>query len=212
MPMRAARSATVAWSNSMPGILAVTDWLSLAMIADWAGHAGCLREYSEYLSTLAGHNSRRTSSRAANCASLSTISIPTQPRSVASAKARCRMRRSTQAQSGTARPDPRFGRHHRAAARDRTSRARTRQRPGQQLPAAAAARDRSGSLGRHHRRARGLRPAPFRPRCFFSWQPTGGGTLEDEIRSSHPSGLHRVRDLLVQTRALLDRKTRSART
>ena len=35
---------------------------------------------------------------------------------------------------------------------------------------------------------------------------TGGGTLEDEIRSSHPSGLRRVRDLLIQTRALLDEK------
>ena len=41
------------------GFLAVTDWLSLAMIADWAGHDGCLREYSDYLSTLVGHNSRR---------------------------------------------------------------------------------------------------------------------------------------------------------
>ena len=41
------------------GFLAVTDWLALAMIADWAGHDGCLREYSEYLSTLVGHNSRR---------------------------------------------------------------------------------------------------------------------------------------------------------
>ncbi|HEX6397590.1 MAG TPA: hypothetical protein VFZ95_09215, partial [Steroidobacteraceae bacterium] len=41
------------------GFLAVTDWLALAMIADWAGHAGCLKEYSGYLAELVGHNSRR---------------------------------------------------------------------------------------------------------------------------------------------------------
>ena len=41
---------------------------------------------------------------------------------------------------------------------------------------------------------------------FLFLAATGGGTLEDEIRSSHPSGLHRVRDLLVQTRSLLDSK------
>jgi len=41
---------------------------------------------------------------------------------------------------------------------------------------------------------------------FLFLAATGGGTLEDEIRSSHPSGLHRVRDLLVQTRYLLDDK------
>jgi len=41
---------------------------------------------------------------------------------------------------------------------------------------------------------------------FLFLAATGGGTLEDEVRSSHPSGLHRVRDLLVQTRSLLDAK------
>jgi len=35
---------------------------------------------------------------------------------------------------------------------------------------------------------------------FLFLAATGGGTLEDEIRSSHPSGLRRVRDLLIQTR------------
>jgi hypothetical protein len=41
------------------GFLAVTDWLAQAMIADWAGHDGCLAEYSDYLAELVGHNSKR---------------------------------------------------------------------------------------------------------------------------------------------------------
>jgi hypothetical protein len=43
------------------GFLAVTDWLAQAMIADWAGHDGCLNEYSSYLAEKVGHNSRRSS-------------------------------------------------------------------------------------------------------------------------------------------------------
>jgi len=48
-----------------------------------------------------------------------------------------------------------------------------------------------------------LRPAvPL----FLFLAASGGGSIEDDIRSTHPSGLRRIRDLLVQTRELLDNK------
>jgi predicted Zn-dependent protease len=41
---------------------------------------------------------------------------------------------------------------------------------------------------------------------FLFLAASGGGTLEDDVRSSHPSGLRRIRDLLMQTRELMDQK------
>jgi hypothetical protein len=87
-------------------------------------------------------------------------------------------------------------------------RAQPRQRYRQQLHAAPGwlrevDADRWAIITRGRRE---LRLAYPRCRCVLFLAATGGGTLRTDPAAANPSGLKRVRDLLVQTRALLDEK------
>jgi hypothetical protein len=185
------------------GLLAVTDWLSLAMIADWAGHGGCLKEYSNYLAELVGHNSRR----------LNRGKERKHVDDFYSYAAR------TRGQCEGALVDTLDAAHEQALREDI-------------LDAVIATvvlheiahhvLDHTGGyednfmIRRIHEvdadrwAIQTAVNADYELRTavplFLFLAATGGGTLEDDIRSSHLSGLSRVRDLLVQTRLLLDTK------
>jgi hypothetical protein len=185
------------------GFLAVTDWLALAMIADWAGHDGCLKEYSAYLSELVGHNSRRIFKG-------KELHFVRDFTSYAA---------NTRGQCEGALADTRFD-DRKAGFRDEIL---------DSVIATVVLHEIAHHVLEHvsgtgsnlmQRRIREIEAdrwaistavrADYDLRTavplFLFLAATGGGTLEDEIRISHPSGLHRVRDLLVQTRALLDKK------
>ena len=185
------------------GFLAVTDWLALAMIADWAGHEGCLREYTGYLSEVVGNNSRRI------FRGKELRFVHDFPSYAANTRGQCK----------SALADPVFD-------------ARKNEIRDQILNSVVATvvlheiahhvLDHVNGYGNNvmQRRMREIDAdrwaintavnANYDLRTavplFLFLAATGGGTLEDEIRSAHPSGLRRVRDLLVQTRALLDKK------
>jgi hypothetical protein len=185
------------------GFLAVTDWLALAMIADWAGHQGCFREYTLYLTTLVGHNSNRYFKG-------KTLHFVHDFPSYAS---------TLHGNCEGALQDPVFD--------DRKNEIRN------QILDSVAATVLLHEIGHHvlnhvsqysdnfmQRRLREIEADRWAIKTavgahydlrtsvplFLFLAATGGGTLEDEIRSTHPSGLKRVRDLLIQTRALLDDK------
>ncbi|HKU90481.1 MAG TPA: M48 family metalloprotease [Steroidobacteraceae bacterium] len=185
------------------GFLAVTDWLALAMIADWAGHDGCLREYSNYLAEKVGHNSRRTSRGKERTPVYDFESYATSTRGLCE------------------------------GALDTSLESSRREELRYEILDAVTATVLLHEIGHHvlghvggvgnswvQRRLREVDAdrwaiitavnANYELRTavplFLFLAATGGGTLEDEIRSSHPSGLRRVRDLLIQTRALLDEK------
>ena len=185
------------------GFLAVTDWLALAMIADWAGHDGCLNEYSNYLAEKVGHNSRRSSkgkelkpvydfeSYADNtqgqCAGALTTTLD---------DARRQQLRDEILDAVTATVLLHEIAHHVlehvSGVGNNFMQRRLREVDADRWAIITA-------VNAHYE----LRTAvPL----FLFLAATGGGTLEDEIRSSHPSGLRRVRDLLIQTRTLLDEK------
>lgn len=184
------------------GFLAVTDWLALAMIADWAGHGGCLREYSSYLAELVGHNSRRLNKGKDRQFVHDFYSY------ASTTHGQCE-----------------------GALDDTLDAAREEDLRGDILDSVIATvllheiahhvlNHTSGANNLIQRRMREVDAdrwaiktavnADYELRSavplFLFLAATGGGTLEDEIRSTHPSGLHRIRDLLVQTRALLDNK------
>jgi hypothetical protein len=185
------------------GLLAVSDWLALAMIADWAGHQGCLREYSNYLAELVGHNSRRVSRGRDRKPVYDFYDYAVETRG------NCQ-----------------------GALEDTLDEAREQQLREEILDAVIATvvlheiahhvLDHVSGTGNNwmQRRLREVDAdrwainaavnANYELRSavplFLFLAATGGGTLEDEIRSSHPSGLHRVRNLLVQTRSLMDEK------
>jgi len=189
------------------GFLAVTDWLALAMIADWAGHDGCLREYSNYLAQLVGHNSRR-------------VFHGKERKDVADFRSYAATTRG-QCEGAL---DP--------ATDSPLDAARQRELRNEILDAVAATvllheiahhvLDHVSGYGNNFMQRRihevdadrwafnAAVNANYELRSavplFLFLAATGGGTLEDEVRSSHPSGLHRVRELLVQTRTLLDAK------
>ena len=185
------------------GFLAVTDWLSLAMIADWAGHGGCLKEYSNYLAEQVGHNSRRLNKGKERKHVHDFYSY------ASSTRGQCE-----------------------GALEGSLDAAREQELREDILDAVIATvllheiahhvLDHTSGYGNNFIQRR-LREVDadrwaFKTAVNADWElrsavplflflaATGGGTLEDEIRSSYPSGLHRVRDLLVQTRSLLDTK------
>ena len=185
------------------GFLAVTDWLSLAMIADWAGHNGCLKEYSNYLAELVGHNSRRLNRGKDRKHVHDFYSY------ASSTRGQCEG-----ALEGTL-----------EAAREQDLREDILDSIIATVLLHEIAHhvlDHTSGYGNNfiQRRIREVDADrwAFKTAVNANWElrsavplflflaATGGGTLEDEIRSSHPSGLHRVRDLLVQTRSLLDSK------
>jgi hypothetical protein len=183
------------------GFLAVTDWLALAMIADWAGHDGCLNEYSNYLAEKVGHNSRRSAK------GRERKPVHDFDSYAASTHGRCEGALSTTL--------------------DDARRERLRDEILDAVTATVLLHEIAHHVLEHvsgvgntfmQRRLREVDAdrwaiitavnANYELRTavplFLFLAATGGGTLEDEIRSSHPSGLRRVRDLLIQTRALLD--------
>jgi hypothetical protein len=185
------------------GFLAVTDWLAQAMIADWAGHDGCLAEYSDYLAELVGHNSKRLwkgkqrrhvhdfTSYAVNvrgqCEGGLTNSLDL---------ARQQELRDEILDAVTATVLLHEIAHH---VLEHVSGVGNNfmQRRLREVDA-----DRWAIITAVNANYELRTAVPL----FLFLAATGGGTLEDEIRSSHPSGLRRVRDLLIQTRSLLDEK------
>ena len=185
------------------GFLAVTDWLALAMIADWAGHDGCLNEYSSYLAELVGHNSRRSSkgkerkqvydfeSYAANSKGLCEGALVTTIDSKRQQELRDEILDAVTATVLLHEIAHHVLEHVNGVGNN------FMQRRLREVDA-----DRWAIITAVNANYELRTAVPL----FLFLAATGGGTLEDEIRSSHPSGLRRVRDLLIQTRALLDEK------
>lgn len=183
------------------GLLAVTDWLSLAMIADWAGHGGCLKEYSNYLAELVGHNSRR-------------LNRGKERKHVDDFYAYAGR---TRGQCEGALEDTLDADHEQALREDILDAVIATvvlHEIAHHVLDHAGGYDRNFMARRIHEvdadrwAIQTAVNADYELRTavplFLFLAATGGGTLEDDIRSSHLSGLHRVRDLLVQTRSLLD--------
>lgn len=185
------------------GFLAVTDWLSLAMIADWAGHDGCLNEYSSYLAELVGHNSRRSSrgkelkhvydfeSYAANTQGLCEGALLTTLDNRRRQELRDEILDAITATVLLHEIAHHVLEHVNGVGNN------FMQRRLREVDA-----DRWAIITAVNANYELRTAVPL----FLFLAATGGGTLEDEIRSSHPSGLRRVRDLLIQTRTLLDEK------
>jgi len=185
------------------GFLAVTDWLALAMIADWAGHSGCLREYTGYLSELTGHNSRRINKGRETHHVQDFYSYASESRGNCEGALGNSIDEAYEQELREEILDAVIATvvlheigHH---VLDHVGGLETNfmQRRIREVMADRWAFNTAVNANYELRRAVPL---------FLFIAATGGGTLEDEIRSSHPSGLHRVRDLLVQTRALLSVK------
>jgi hypothetical protein len=185
------------------GFLAVTDWLALAMIADWAGHDGCLNEYSGYLAQLVGHNSRRSvrgkerkpvydfESYAANTRGLCEDAL------VDTLDSRRRQELREQILDAITATVLLHEIAHHVLEHVNGVGNNFMQRRLREVDA-----DRWAIITAVNANYELRTAVPL----FLFLAATGGGTLEDEIRSSHPSGLRRVRDLLIQTRTLLDEK------
>lgn len=188
------------------GLLAVTDWLSLAMIADWAGHDGCLNEYSDYLAELINHNSRRSWKDKERKPVLDFTSY------AATTHGRCE-NALTNTLDHARQQELRdqildaiaatvllheIAHHvldHLGGPDKSLLQQRVREREADRWAVATAV-----NSNYELRRAVPL---------FLFLAATGGGTLEDEFRRGsgiHPSGLNRVRELLIQSRSLLDEK------
>jgi hypothetical protein len=185
------------------GFLAVTDWLALAMIADWAGHDGCLNEYSNYLAELVGHNSRRSlrgkerkhvydfESYAANTRGLCEGALVNTLDSTRQQQLRDEILDAVTATVLLHEIAHHVLEHVNGVGNN------FMQRRLREVDA-----DRWAIITAVNANYELRTAVPL----FLFLAATGGGTLEDEIRSSHPSGLRRVRDLLIQTRTLLDEK------
>jgi hypothetical protein len=185
------------------GFLAVSDWLAVAMIADWAGHEGCLKEYSSYLAQLVGHNSRRAfkGKDRKQVYDFNTYAHMTHGQ----CEGRSRTPRTPRGSRNCAKKCSTLSSRQCCCTRSGTTCS---------IMSAAGTTTSSRSACARWRPIAGRSQRPSTPTtscappylCFLFIASTGGGTLEEEIRSSHPSGLHRIRDLLVQTRMLLDKK------
>jgi hypothetical protein len=184
------------------GLLAVTDWLSLAMIAEKSGHDGCFREYFDYLIQVAGRNSRRLKRSMAHklMKSFETYASGTRG-SCAGADASVAADENLEARERildgiVATVLLHEIAHHVLGHVELESRNFLQERMREIAADQWATRT---ALKADY----DLRPAvPL----FLFLAASGGGTLEADVRGSHPSGLRRVRDLLVQTRDLLDDK------
>lgn len=185
------------------GFLAVTDWLALSMIADWAGHAGCLKEYSQYLAELVGHNSRRLNRgrELKQVHDFYSYASSTRGQCEGALEDTLEVTREQNLREEILDAVIATVALHEIAHHvlDHTSGYGNNflQRRMREVDADRWAFKTAVDADYELRRAVPL---------FLFLAATGGGTLEDEIRTNYPSGLHRVRDLLVQTRQLLDTK------
>jgi hypothetical protein len=184
------------------GLLAATDWLALAMIAEHEGFKGCLEEYSGYLVRIARRNSRHA---------LRGI------------------------ERGTVADFDQYARTSRGFCKDATAtplsdeNKQFREHMLDGVIATVVLHEVAHHvLGHVESTQKGLVLAHMRETAADRWAiraafdanydlrpavplflflaASGGGSIEDDIRSTHPSGLRRIRDLLVQTRELLDNK------
>ena len=181
------------------GFLAVADWLALAMIADWSGHGGCMSEYSAYLAELVGHNSRRAwnGKERKHVHDFESYAASTHGHCEGALDAGSARQQELREQMLNAITATvllhEIGHHvldHVGGPSSNYMQRRMRE--------VEADRWAINTAVRANYELRTSVP------LFLFLASTGGGTLEDEIRSAHPSGLKRVRDLLVQTRNLLD--------
>ena len=187
------------------GLLAVSDWLALAMIADWSGHEGCFREYSGYLAELVSHNSRRISKGKELKYVHDFESYAGETRGYcegalqdAAGAERHRELRQQFLDAAIATVVLHEIAHHVLEHVNRSGGVSSFVQ--QRMNETAADRWAFDAAVKANYVLRSAVP------LFLFLAATGGGTLEDEFRSTHPGGLRRVRDLLVQTRALLDEK------
>ena len=176
------------------GVLVYTEWLSLAMIAEGSGHEGCLSEYSLFLAERRADRTQggfldfaRTTGGHCRGAQLDVeddTSIAFRERILQSVIATVLLHE--------------IGHHvlgHLPARGKDIFHARLREMAADQWAIKAAV-----DAGYD------LRPAvPL----FLVLDTMNGAPFADSIRSTHPSGLRRVRDLLVQTRTLLEKKDSS---
>ncbi len=188
------------------GLLAVTDWLSLAMIADWAGHDGCLNEYSDYLAELINHNARRSWKDKERVPVLDFAAYTANTRGHCENALSNSLDHARQQELRDQMLDAiaatvllhEIAHHvldHIGGPDKNLLQQRVREREADRWAVATAV-----NSNYELRRAVPL---------FLFLAATGGGTLEDEFRRGsgiHPSGLNRVRELLIQSRALLDEK------
>lgn len=184
------------------GLLAITDWLALSMIAEHEGHTGCLREYSGYLVRNSRKNSKRIlrghqhapmmdfeeyarSTRGACEQAQDDIggesNIEFRERILNGVIATVLLHETAHHVLGHVDSDKRGAIlvHMREAAADQWA-IRIASKSDYDLRAAVP--------------------------LFLFLAASGGGSLEDDIRSTHPSGLRRVRDLLTQTREYMSAK------
>lgn len=187
------------------GLLAVSDWLALAMIADWSGHEGCFREYSGYLTELVSHNSRRIFKGKELKQVHDFYGYAAQIRGQcegalqeAPDEEREQELRADFLDAVIATVVLHEIAHHVLGHVNRGGSANNFVH--QRIHETEADRWAFNAAVKANYELRSAVP------LFLFLAATGGGTLEDEIRSTHPSGLRRVRDLLVQTRTLLDEK------
>ncbi len=175
------------------GLLVYTEWLTLAMIAEGAGHEGCLRDYTEFLSDRAGVEREasgfvdfaRTTHGHCEDAHLDVLDEKSQ-------EYRDRILESVVATVLL----HEIGHHvlgHIPTRGNNLYHARLREMAADQWAVQVAVDSNYD-----------LRPAvPM----FLVLDTIDRTSFVEEIRSSHPSGLHRIRDLLVQTRTLLEKKS-----
>jgi hypothetical protein len=184
------------------GLLAVTDWLALAMIAEHDGHVGCLDEYSGYLVRVARKNSRSIVHGVTHepLADFEDYALESQGK-CAGAHADVTSERNTQFRQRiidgviTTVLLHEIAHHvlgHVDSTRNGFLVAHMRETAADQWAIRTA-----NAMNYDLRTAVPL---------FLFLAASGGGTLEDDVRSSHPSGLRRIRDLLMQTRELMDDK------
>ena len=181
------------------GLLAVTDWLAQSMIAEHEGYTGCLEEYSSYLVRVARKNSKRVlrgqlhnpvadfeeyaqafpgPCREAHVDIASKSNLEFRERILDGVVATVLLHELAHHVLGHVDSNNRgfIIVHMRESAADQWA-IRMASRMNYDLRASVP--------------------------LFLFLAASGGGSLEDDIRSTHPSGLRRVRDLLVQTREIL---------
>ncbi len=184
------------------GLLAITDWLALSMIAEHEGHSGCLREYSTYLVRNSRKNSKRILRGHVHSPMLDFEAYA----------------RATKGACEQAHVD--VGGEENIEFRERILNgviATVLLHEAAHHVLGHVDSDKRGSILVHMREAaadqwaiRIASKADYDLRAavplFLFLAASGGGSLEDDIRSTHPSGLRRVRDLLTMTREYMSAK------
>lgn len=182
------------------GLLAVTDGLALAMIAEHGGYRGCLDEYSSYLVRIARKNSKLVR-RGEMYTPVANFDYYTRISRGACAHAHAELATARNSEFRERMLDGVIATvilheiaHHVLGHVDSTKNGLVIQNLRE--TAADQWAIRAGVNANYDLRS----AVPL----FLFLAASGGGSIEDDVRSTHPSSLRRIRDLLVETRALLD--------